>query len=363
MCTPVFERQYDLATCSHDTCCTAHSYIACAQSSPDGRRIAYITYNGSMHLWDDVSSKNEHIFFQPSCGLAWSLAWSKNSEYIATSYDGGKMIVWNVAHKSKHKEIQSGPDTMLSICWSPNGELLCTKGFHQSIKLWDVESGQLIYTLLNDEECTFIIFSLDNTKVYAGIFQSSVSVWWTVTGEKLDLPQCRKWQINCMDWSPDGNCMVTGGDDSTVRLYDINNETDKLILTGHTNSITFVVWSSDGLKIASSSYDTTLRTWSAATGIQLFCTKSNLFFRHISWMYKDSCILCIHQERVVLVPTCLWTDRVHHVFSPATKRLVFLLICIKNRIDSRTRSSRSSKFSGIVIPLFIWLHIIQIFMM
>ena len=70
-----------------------------------------------------------------------------------------------------------------------------------------------------------------------------------------------------MAFSPDGTRIVSGSDDSTVRVWDA--ATGRPVgqpLNGHTGSVTSVAFSPDGKRIVSGSEDKTVRVWDAATG-------------------------------------------------------------------------------------------------
>ena len=68
-------------------------------------------------------------------------------------------------------------------------------------------------------------------------------------------------------FSPDGMKLASGSYDNTVRLWDV--ETGQPIgsaLEGHANRVNHVVFSPDGKKLASGSYDSTVRLWDVETG-------------------------------------------------------------------------------------------------
>jgi WD40 repeat protein len=60
--------------------------------------------------------------------------------------------------------------------------------------------------------------------------------------------------------------MVTGADDSTVRLWDVRSRRLLRVLVGHSNEVESVAVSGDGNLVASVSTDNTAKIWEAKTG-------------------------------------------------------------------------------------------------
>ena len=84
--------------------------------------------------------------------------------------------------------------------------------------------------------------------------------------------QTRDNGINCVAISPDGSKIVSGSQDTNIRVWDASTGVEMLPLPlrGHNNAIESVAFSPDGSKIISGSYhDSNIRVWDACTGTLL----------------------------------------------------------------------------------------------
>ncbi|PHH49970.1 Vegetative incompatibility protein HET-E-1 [Ceratocystis fimbriata CBS 114723] len=72
--------------------------------------------------------------------------------------------------------------------------------------------------------------------------------------------------VTSVSFSNNGRRLASGSYDTTVRTWDATSGASLQTLEGHSDSVTSVSFSNDGRRLASGSYDTTVRTWDATSG-------------------------------------------------------------------------------------------------
>ena len=75
--------------------------------------------------------------------------------------------------------------------------------------------------------------------------------------------------MNAVAVSPDGRHVVTGSDDHTVAVWDLDTGERLRELTGHRGAVTSVAVSPDGRHVVTGSDDHTVAVWDLDTGERL----------------------------------------------------------------------------------------------
>jgi WD40 repeat protein len=120
------------------------------------------------------------------------------------------------------------------LLFTPEGKTLISTSWDKTIRLWDVETGELITTLRHqigeghEGEIHAAALSPDGTILaIGGISYGSgdegvpVFVFDLASGEIIGLLKGHTELVNALDFSPDGKWLASGSDDNTIRIWDL----------------------------------------------------------------------------------------------------------------------------------------------
>ncbi|KAF7326778.1 WD40 repeat-like protein [Mycena venus] len=129
------------------------------------------------------------------------------------------------------------------------------------------EHGTNIQTLFISAKIAKGVESLDGNHIVSGSDDQTVRIWDAHTGLAVGEPlEGHTRSVNSVAFSPDGNHIVSGSDDQTVRIWDAHiGAAVGEPLEGHTGWVKSVAFSPDGNHIVSGSYKT-VQIWDAHTG-------------------------------------------------------------------------------------------------
>ena len=173
--------------------------------------------------------------------------------------------------------------TFNNIAWSPDGQMLASGSDDNTVQLWDAKTGKHIKTLKvpfdelhvqNDElhihdmdfEVLDVVWSPDGQILASGHNDTKIRLWDVKTGKLIKTLEGHTDVVFSVAWSPNGHMLASGADDSTFRLWDV--KTGELIQTfvGNFTTVHNVAWSPDGQTLASGSSDNTVRLWNMKSG-------------------------------------------------------------------------------------------------
>ncbi|TFY60288.1 hypothetical protein EVG20_g7474 [Dentipellis fragilis] len=126
------------------------------------------------------------------------------------------------------------------------------------------------FVILTSGVCYAVAVSPDGKRIAVSLNEGDIQIRLSKTGGILASLEGHTKPVETMVFSPNGKRLITGSDDFTIRVWDLESSViTSSILTGHSDYVRGVAISPDGTKIASACDDKTVRLWSTETGTPL----------------------------------------------------------------------------------------------
>jgi WD40 repeat protein len=293
--------------------------------SPDGETVAAAYSDGYVRIWR--ARDGAMLAAIPAHNKeATTLAFSSDGGLLVTGGRDGMVKLWLPKSGVFIKTVFSGEDIVEAVQFSPNDELLAVTLDNFSIALVQIKSGSVLETLpsmvrlsVNSDEgrnstltvsgesaiwldaeeerplglnvvgqssrSTAVVLSANGSLLASTSADGRIYLWRifdiTIVEEDYDhrendlvsrfisgnllftLVGHASW-ANQLDFSADGQYLVSASDDGTIILWSLEDGSPAEVLTGHDGPVNTVDVSPDDRWIASGSDDGTVRIWTLA---------------------------------------------------------------------------------------------------
>jgi WD40 repeat protein len=204
-----------------------HLIVGSLTFSADGR-ILMSNQGHNTRLWEMATRKVLHTIqgdvfpYGPRI-----LALSPDGQILADGggFDAPQTIHLRQAADEKDlRELQT-QNSVSSLIFSPDGKTLASGGFLQTIKLWDVSTGRLLWQAKGRHQreggVYFLTFSPDGKTLVSDDGEGGVYLWETATGNERWHFGKHRYSVRSGAFSRDGKLLATGSDDTTILIWDL----------------------------------------------------------------------------------------------------------------------------------------------
>ena len=157
-----------------------------------------------------------------------------------------------------------GKGYITDIKYSPDGTQLAV-GSSIGIWLYNANTGDPLALLTgHTKPVTVIAFSPNGDKLVSGSYDGTLRLWNPHTAELLKTLNADG-RIAAVAFSPDGRTLANGNDDD-IQLWDVDTGEHKTTIHRSGSSIFFLLFSPDGRTLASASLSDNIQLWDPRTG-------------------------------------------------------------------------------------------------
>jgi WD40 repeat protein/serine/threonine protein kinase len=183
--------------------------------------------------------------------------------------------LWRLCHSDLFT-LWGHTQPVYAVGFSPDGQRLASANGDNTMKVWDVRTGQEILTLKGHTQSVVrVAFSPEGERLASASVDKTVKVWDARTGQETLTLKGHLGAVLGVAFSPDGQRLASGGEDGTVKVWGARTGQEILTLKGHAEPVVRVAFSPDGQRLASASVGNTVMVWDGGTGQEILRLKGH----------------------------------------------------------------------------------------
>jgi WD40 repeat protein len=248
---------WDLAGGAKKRLCGHSAPVRRLVFAPCGDQLASLDIHGHVRLWGATTGESLGPVVEYGAYLTYNLAFAPDGKALATFgmyYDGrgDQIIVWDL---SSCQALTSLPPSreLISPCmgFAPDGRTLATGGYNGRVQLWDLAGNRMIATLPQRRKfINHLAFSPDGRILAVALGWTAV-LWDVARAEELRrLLGKHAGTVWSVAFTPDGQTLMTGSTDGTVKLWDVATGRERAAFAWDIGRVHVVAFAPDGLRAA-----------------------------------------------------------------------------------------------------------------
>jgi WD40 repeat protein len=251
---------------------------------PDGRALASVSRDGTAKLWDATADPRALVLNGHTRPVS-NVKVSPDGRTIASAGSDGTIRLWDIASRRQARVIKVGSRYAECVAYSPDGKLMATGGDNGWLEVWDTKTGDRARALAgHTASVQCVAFNRDSTLLASAsgsfdelnnLHAGEVKLWDARSGKEVPILHGNTYGHSCVAFSNDGHTMVSGGG-RNLTLWDLTTGEQRWSIVAHDDSVVEVAFDPNGQRIASASFDKTVKLWNATNGEPIFTFRGHI---------------------------------------------------------------------------------------
>jgi WD40 repeat protein len=198
--------------------------------TPDGTRVITVSLDKTVRFWDAVTGEALRVLRLPlgpgRAGVLYAAALSPDGQTLAV---GGfwaergpnPIFLISVADGQIVGTLREHAGAVLALTFSPDGKRLASAGGDTHVLVWDWRKGERLQRLEGHTGMVLgLAFAPGGGRLASASHDATARVWSLADGKELAVLRGHdQYKLACVAWSPDGQRLVTGGEERQLHVW------------------------------------------------------------------------------------------------------------------------------------------------
>ena len=203
----------------HDRLLPVAAEVTAMKLADHSARLLIGDVEGNVALWALTSGKQISGPFSMEVPVK-ALAWTANEELIAAGSQDGTIRVWDLSTGKERRMSKRVDSVVTALVFTRDGKSLIA-GCQQGVYWFDLKTGDLQQSRLDLRDTSALAVAHNGKLLLQGSHSNSAHILDLATGKRQGAVLSHRRRVKRVTFSPDSLTAVTGGEDDSLKLWDV----------------------------------------------------------------------------------------------------------------------------------------------
>ncbi|XP_058102057.1 autophagy-related protein 16 [Magnolia sinica] len=177
----------------------------------------------TVKIWDTKSGTLSSTLY--GClGSVLDLSITHDNRSVIAASSSNNLFVWDVGSGRVRHTLTGHADKVCAVDASKvSSRNVVSAAYDRTIKVWDLQRGYCINTLISYSNCNTLCFSMDGQTICSGHVDGNLRLWDIQTGKLISEVAAHAQPVTSISLSHSGSIVLTSGRDNLHNLFDVRS--------------------------------------------------------------------------------------------------------------------------------------------
>lgn len=177
----------------------------------------------TIKIWDTTTGLL-NCTLRGCIGSVYDIAVTQDNKYVIAASGSNNLFVWEIG-SGRIRHTLTGHTAIVCAVDTSNisSRNLVSAAYDHTIKLWDLQKGYCVETIMSSSNCNALSYSTDGLTICSGHVDGNLRLWDSRTGKLMSEVSAHSQMITSIFMSRSGKFVLTSGKDNTHNLFDIRS--------------------------------------------------------------------------------------------------------------------------------------------